>query len=80
VFTFGVVWSGRIASEPSGGRSVHQGPSATDVGRKLQTPMTRRTAEITPKRIDDAYPHQIEIPSPLAGQHDHHQFCRSQAL
>jgi len=45
---------------------------------KLQTPMTRRTAEITPKRIDDEYPRQIEIPIPLAGQH--HQFCRSQAF
>jgi hypothetical protein len=50
---------------------------------KLQTPMTRRKGEITPKRIDQEYPHQIEIPIAsvdLKQQHEHHEFCRSRGI
>jgi hypothetical protein len=52
---------------------------------KLQTPMTRRKGEITPKRIDQEYPHQVEIPIPsgvawVPGLHDMHEFCRSRGI
>jgi hypothetical protein len=42
--------------------------------------MVRRKGEITSKRIDLEYPHQIEIPIPsgrLKQQNEHHEFCRS---
>jgi hypothetical protein len=34
---------------------------------KRQTPMTGRKGEMTPKRIDHEYPHQIEIRIPPGG-------------
>jgi hypothetical protein len=47
--------------------------------------MTRRKGEITSKRIDHEYPHQIEIPIPSGmawapGPHDMHEFCRSRGI
>jgi hypothetical protein len=45
--------------------------------------MMHRKGEITPKRIDLEYPHQIEIPIPSGGlkqQHDMHEFCRSRGI
>ena len=63
---------GSHPSHPADGRCIRGRPPLMSA-EKLQTPRS-------PKRIDDEYPHQIEIPIPLAGQHDHHQFCRSQAF
>jgi hypothetical protein len=37
------------------------------LAEKPQAPMTRRKSEITPKRIDQEYPHQIEITTPSGG-------------
>ena len=45
----------------------------------MRKQMTYRTGEITPKRIDQEYPRQIEISIPSGGLgtrlNDHHEFC-----
>jgi len=50
----------------------------------MRKQMTYRTGEITPKRIDQEYPRQIEISIPSGGLgtrlNDHHEFCRSRRL
>jgi hypothetical protein len=53
------------------------------LAEKLQTPMTRRKGEITPKRIDRDFPFQVEMPIPPGGlkqQNEHREFCRQRGF
>jgi len=53
------------------------------LAEKLQTPMTRRKGEITPKRIDHDSPPQVEMPIAPGGprqQNEHHEFCRQRGF